>query len=179
MNRWRKQLFWSLLIGASLLVGGAGAHTDDADDTGAVMELSAEQQAVVATLEAYALAYAAADLEAIRRLTASDGRFSYFEGASADRSWDDYAHHASMEMPSFSEARYVVSDVRPEVAGDLAFATFAWAMDVVVLSEQFEGGRHPVSMHGIGTAVLVLDGGDWKLRHMQTAQAKAQAPTSH
>ncbi len=76
------------------------------------------------------------------------------------------------EMPSFSEAQYVFSNIRPEVGKDFAFATFGWKMDVVVVSDQFEGGRHPISMQGIGTAVLLLEEGVWKLRHLQTVRAK-------
>ena len=159
--------------------GIAYAHTDEADASAEAAELSAAQQAVVAVLDAYALAYAAGDLEGVRELVVSDGNFSYFEGAAADRSWGDYARHTGSEMPSFSNASYAVSNVTVELGESLAFATFDWAMDVVVLSEQFEGGRHPVSMGGIGTAVLIKEEAGWKLRHMQTAQTKAKAPVQH
>ena len=55
------------------------------------------------------------------------------------------------------------------------FATFDWEMDVVVLSEQFPDGRHPVSMQGLGTAILIREGEQWKLRHVHTA--RKQTPT--
>ena len=60
----------------------------------------------------------------------------------------------------------------------MAFATFDWSLDVVVLSDQFEGGRHPVSMQGIGTAIFIKDEGEWKLRHLHTVRAEATDPQS-
>jgi len=73
------------LVGEWLLAGVAGAHTDDAADLRALTELDAEQQAVVATVDAYALAYAAADLEGIGKLTVSDSAFTFFETATPIR----------------------------------------------------------------------------------------------
>ncbi len=167
--QWRP-IVW--LVWLWLLAGSAVAHTDGPDSTAADGVLDARQQAIVEVLDAYATAYAATDLAAIRGLILDDGHFSYFEGASADWGWDAYAEHAAAEMPSFSEAQYVFSNIRPEVGKDFAFATFGWKMDVVVVSDQFEGGRHPISMQGIGTAVLLLEEGVWKLRHLQTVRAK-------
>ena len=67
-----------------------------------------------------------------------------------------------------------LTDIEPFVSGNLAYATFEWAMDVTVVSDKFEGGRHPVSMSGRGTAVLIRQAGAWKLRHLHTAQAPAK-----
>ena len=58
------------------------------------------------------------------------------------------------EMALFEKPSYSITEIRPFVSGDLAYATYSWAMDVTVLSKEFEGGRHPVSMKGKGTAVL-------------------------
>ena len=144
------------------------AHTDG-DQTSVPAELTPAEQAVSDVVQAYARAYQATDIDAIHELV-SAGAFSYFEGAGADEDWADYAAHLGAEMPAFSETRYNIFGIRPEVAGQMAFATFGWKLDVVILSEQFEGGRHPVSMQGLGTAVLVDEGGAWRLRHIHTAR---------
>lgn len=169
-----KRLLWHTSLLLCLLSGAVTAHTDGPEAGPGGGDFDKDQQAVVSVLEAYAAAYAATDLDAIRRLTVDDGRFTYFEGASADWSWEAFAEHAGAEMPSFSEAYYAFSNFRPEVGASIAFATFDWEMNVVVLSEQFAGGRHPVSMQGIGTAILVREHGDWKLRHLQTARGESR-----
>lgn len=179
MNIISRRIQKSVLLFACVVIGNATAHTDEVDGENTALELSPREQSVVTILDAYAAAYAATDLDAIRNLTLSDGAFSYFEGASTDNSWDEYEHHAAAEMPSFSEARYVFSNVRPVVSEQMAFATFDWQLDVVVISEQFEGGRHPVSMRGVGTAVLIMEEGGWRLRHLHTAQAKAKPQATH
>ena len=173
-NRWAIAGQWVTVI-AILLSGVSLAHTDNDDSAQAAAELGPEAQAVVATLDAFASAYESTNIEAIHQLTLADDRFSHFEGTFADWGWDSYAGHLAEEMPAFSETRYALTNIRPEVDGAMAFSTFDWSMDVVILSEQFEGGRHPVSMQGIGTAVLVKSGTDWKLRHLHTARAKAPA----
>jgi len=158
--------FVALLFSA----GSVSAHDNDAHPRNSVQELSPAQQEVVAVLEAYRSAYEAADVERLAALTVADESFSFFEGASADWGWGSHAAHLSAEFPAFSAADYRFSDISPVVDETLAYATFAWQLDVVILSEQFEGGRHPVSMTGLGTAVLVKQDGNWKLRHIATAR---------
>jgi ketosteroid isomerase-like protein len=58
----------------------------------------------------------------------------------------------------------------------MAYASFDYAMDVTVISEQFEGGAHPVSMRGKATVILVRDGADWKIRHLHTVTKREQKP---
>jgi hypothetical protein len=153
-----------------LLSGLAAAHTDENEQAVEPAQLTAAQQAVVTTLEAYAAAYAATDLERLRSLTVGNESFSYFEGSGADWGWDAYAAHLNKEMPAFSQAQYEFTDVRPVVGEQFAYATFSWKLDVVILSEEFEGGRHPVSMQGLGTAVLARQGANWQLQHIATAR---------
>ena len=49
---------------------------------------------------------------------------------------------------------------------------------MTVLSDEFEGGKHPVSMRGLGTAILVQHDGGWKIRHLHTAREQ-QARAEH
>jgi len=155
-----------------LFAGVAASHSGEDDKQTEGRVLDAEQRPVAELLEAYAAAYQAGDIDAIKALTLADGRFSFFEGAGADSDWHEYEEHLSAEMPAFSEARYSITDIQPEVQGNMAFATFSWSMEVVIVSDQFEGGRHPVSMQGLGTAVLIKQGDGWKIRHLHTARKR-------
>lgn len=172
-KQWLRLVLLGLMLG--LIAIGAPAHEDEPADSATKKPLDAEGRAVVASLEAFAAAYAATDMAAMQALTVPDGRFSYIEGTSVDWTWSSYAAHLAKEMPAFSETRYQITDIQPEVVGDMAFATFSWAMDVVIMSDQFPGGRHPVSMQGVGTAVLMKVDSAWKLRHLQTARAALAA----
>jgi ketosteroid isomerase-like protein len=155
-----------------LISGPAGAHEDPAKNAPAPM-VDARAEPAVAVLESFASAYEAGDIEALRRLVVADESFSHFEGSSADFGWESYAAHMMAEMPSFSETRYRLSEIRASASADVAFATFAWSMQVVVLSDRFPDGRHPVAMEGLGTAVIVRGPDGWKLQHLQTARAPA------
>lgn len=152
------------------LVSPISAHQGDDNQNNAAIELSESQQTIIAVLENYANAYAAADVDGIAALTVADETFSYFEGSSADWGWADHAAHLETEFPAFSEGVYRFTNIRPVVDDQLAYATFAWTLDVVILSDQFEGGRHPVNMQGLATAVLIKKGSNWRLKHLATAR---------
>ena len=169
--------FVMALLMVSLLLGGtdlAGAHeSDDRKATGAAAS-SPEARAVVRTLENYAQAITSNDLSRIKPLFVAGDDFSYFEGTFVNVGWQSYYDHMAPEMALFEKPSYRLTDIRPFVSGDLAYATFAWAMDVTVISDKVEGGRHAVSMNGKGTAVLSRVEGQWKIRHLHTARAPAK-----
>jgi len=163
------------LLGTSLLlVGAVCAHEGETHDPPASAPLAGSALAVAEVLGQYATALTANDLEAVRPLIADESAFSYFEGSHVDRGWQDYHDHVAPEMALFEQPIYRISDVRPHVVGDLAFATYAWTFDVTVRSAEFEGGRHRVSMTGTGTAVLSQTAGQWRIRHLHTSMAPAR-----
>ena len=167
----------ALLALLSVAVGGiSAAHEghDHAVSAAGNAALSADARSVVATLEDYAAAIESKDLSKVKPLWTADDEFSYYEGVEANYGWRSYYEHLAPEMASFDKPRYRLTDIEPFVSGNLAYATFEWAMEVTVVSDKFEGGRHPVSMSGRGTAVLIRQAGAWKLRHLHTAQAPAR-----
>ena len=172
-----KLIHWSLLI-IVLLPVLLTAHEGEEDASQEQIILDAESQAVADVLEEFARAFEEGNIDAIGQMTSAKSRFSHFEGTFADWSWESYAGHLAKEMPSFSETQYQITNIRPETAGDMAFATYDWAMDVVVLSEEFEGGKHPVNMRGIGTAVFLKANDGWKIRHIHSARAQS-SPAEH
>jgi ketosteroid isomerase-like protein len=106
----------------------------------------------------------------------TDAGFSSIEGTFTDIGWESYRDHLAPEMAMFANTQYQLSDIRPFVSGDMAYASFDYAMDVTIISDQFEGGEHPVSMRGKGTVVLVRDGEAWKIRHLHTVTKREEDP---
>ncbi|MGE0581564.1 MAG: nuclear transport factor 2 family protein [Steroidobacteraceae bacterium] len=165
---------------ALLSAGSAGAHEGESHAPTATAPLADEERAVAATLEQYAQALSANDLTRVQPLLVDGDAFSFFEGSYVNVGWQSYHDHLAPEMAMFEHPAYRITDLQPFVRGDLAYATFSWAMDVTVVSPKFESGRHAVSMAGKGTAVLSRVGGQWRIRHLHTAQAPARkAAASH
>jgi ketosteroid isomerase-like protein len=153
------------------------AHEDEAkQDESADSMLSEEARQVVDTLNHYAAAVQSANLQKIEEYMVTDAGFSSIEGTFTDIGWESYRDHLAPEMAMFANTQYQLSDIRPFVSGDMAYASFDYAMDVTIISDQFEGGEHPVSMRGKGTVVLVRDGEDWKIRHLHTVTKREEDP---
>ena len=167
--------FWlALMLGAPQLA----AHEGEEKEAASAEELSADQQAVVDTLNQYAAAMEASDLDGIAAVVTADDSFSSFEGTHLDVGWDSYREHVAPEMALFEDTKYTFSDIKPAVIGDLAYATLRYEMDVVVVSDEFENGRHPIYMAGAGTVVLERRDDSWKIRHMHMAREKGEVKQS-
>lgn len=170
----RRQGFSAALACALLFACPAHAHEGEQHAPGAAQPLSGDALAIAAVLEQYATALSANDLDRVKPLLVDGDAFSYFEGSYVNVGWQSYHDHLAPEMAMFERPAYRITDLRPYVSGDLAYATYSWAMEVTVVSPQFEGGRHAVSMNGKGTAVLSRVAGQWRIRHLHTAQAPAR-----
>lgn len=167
-----------VLACALLVTGLAHAHEGEQHAAPAAAPLSGDALAVSAVLEQYAAALTANDLDRVKPLLVDGDAFSYFEGSYVNVGWQSYHDHLAPEMAMFEQPTYRITDLRPFVSGDLAYATYSWAMDVTVVSPKFENGRHAVAMNGKGTAVLSRVAGQWRIRHVHTAQAPARKPGS-
>lgn len=161
------------LISATITWG----HEGEEQGKEQLAPLSAAEQEIADFLAAYAKAFASGDLQRIETFFIADERLSYFEGTFVDRGWASYRKHLAEELPVFSDTSYTISDIRPQVDGNMAFATYSWGLDTIVISDQFEGGKHPVNMRGIATAILVRDSDQWRFRHVHTAREAAAAAT--
>ncbi len=169
-----------LLLMTAGATGALSAHEGGTDESTNAM-LSAEAREVVDTLISYAAAVQSANLQNIEEYMVTDAGFSSIEGTFTDIGWQSYRDHLAPEMAMFTNTQYQLSDIRPYVSGDMAYASFDYAMDVTIVSDQFEGGEHPVNMRGKGTVVLVRDGEAWKIRHLHTVTKREEAPdeTTH
>lgn len=150
------------------------AHEEESHIDAGASKLTEQQQEIIAVLESYAKAMESAEIDAVESITTSDPNFSYLEGTFLDVGWQSYKEHLAPEISIFRDPRYRISKVRPVVLGDVAYATYGYAFDVTIVSNQFESGEHPVSMRGMATAIFVKKTDGWKIQHMHTVQEKSK-----
>jgi ketosteroid isomerase-like protein len=185
VSKQRAKISLAMFLLVLLTIVAAGplpAHEGEAkQDESADSMLSDEARQVVDTLNHYAAAVQSANLQKIEEYMVTNAGFSSIEGTFTDIGWESYRDHLAPEMAMFANTQYQLSDIRPYVNGDMAYASFDYAMDVTIISDQFEGGEHPVSMRGKGTVVLVKDGEAWKIRHLHTVTKREETPdeTTH
>ncbi|HHQ14048.1 MAG TPA: DUF4440 domain-containing protein [Chromatiales bacterium] len=165
------------LPGVALAHGG-----EDHDAKPMEPALSAQGKRVVATLEAYAEAVQAADIDAMEKYVVANDSFTSIEGTFLDLGWASYRQHMEKEMPMFKDTEYRFSNIRPYVRGDMAYAIMDYTMNLTIESDKFEGGKHEIRTQGKTTMVLVKTRDGWKIRHMHTARApekKAGSGSTH
>jgi len=158
-------------------IGTAFSHEgeDHSADT-AQPALSAQGKRVVSVLEGYAAAVQATDIDQIENYVVTGDGFSSLEGTFQDLGWASYRKHMADEMPLFNDTSYSISNIRPYVRGDMAFATMDYLMNVTIKSDQFEGGEHRLAMKGKATIVLSKANNEWKIRHIHTSREPAKKP---
>jgi len=173
-----------------LLVGGfsaAFAHEGSmhADDVEVVLPaLSAEEKRVVQALENYAAAVQSGNIDEIEKYVLVGDAFTSLEGANQedaafqedgaylDLGWRNYRKHLAAELPMLNDSSYRLSNIRPFVHGDLAYATMNYAMTFTIKSDQFETGEGRFTMKGKATMVLWKSNNEWKIRHRHTTPGK-------
>ena len=130
---------------------------------------TAEEQQVVAAIEAIFKAAERNDLVALDSLYAGTD-LTVVEGAGINRGWADYRdHHLAPELKEMKGFRYRPFEIEPHVSGNLAWAIFRYTI-------QAELGTRTLDLVGRGTAILEKRRGRWVVRHTQTA-SRARRPT--
>gem|GEM_PF-2531087 len=169
----------ALIVFLAGATGVALAH--EGEDHGAeVMQpaLSAQGKRVVAALEGYASAYQSGDMDEIEKYVITGDGFSSLEGTYEDLGWESYRKHLAGELPLFKNTRYRLTNIRPYVRGDMAFAIMDYKMHVTIESDQFEGGKHEIEMKGKATMVLSKVKNEWKIRHIHTSRERKKKTRS-
>ncbi len=180
----RKLPFTKYMIVTTACIGLSGAGTGlvfahegsmhDGDVEVPQPVLGAQERDVVATLERYASAVQSRDIGEIQKYVVADDSFSSLEGANLedgvylDLGWQNYSKHLADELPMLKDYHYTLSNIRPFVLGDLAYATMDWAMVFTIESDQFEGGKRRLTMSGKATVVMQNLDDEWKIRHRHT-----------
>lgn len=102
------------------------------------------------------------DLAALDSLYAGDSLL-VIEGAGINRGWRDYRdNHLAPELKEFQNFRYRPFEIEARVAGDLAWATFRYALTADTPNQK-------VDVVGRGTAILERRGNRWVVRLTHTA----------
>lgn len=128
-----------------------------------------EAAVVAATLRELFAAAERHDLAALDTLYAGDS-LTVVEGTGINRGWADYRdHHLGPELKEMKDFRYRPFEIEARVSGDLAWATFRYALQATI-----EG--KPLDNTGRGTAILERRGARWVVRHTQTT-SRPRRPT--
>jgi ketosteroid isomerase-like protein len=118
--------------------------------------------AVVQAIRALFAAAERGDLAALDSIYAGDSLL-VIEGAGINRGWTDYRdHHLAPELKEFQNFRYRPFEIEARVSGDLAWATYRYALTADMPDRK-------VDVVGRGTAILERRGNRWVVRLTQTA----------
>jgi uncharacterized protein (TIGR02246 family) len=123
---------------------------------------------ILAFFKTYDAAFNAKDLTKLATLYHPD--VTIFEGAGINRGWADYRdNHLGPELKMFQDLQWAHSNIVVHPLGSsAAYVTADYAI-------KYKTGDRAVDSGGIATHVLVKEGGQWKIRHSQTA-ARRRAP---
>ncbi|MBP6774327.1 MAG: nuclear transport factor 2 family protein [Gemmatimonadaceae bacterium] len=156
-----------LAVAVALTVALAGrANAQDHAHAGHQATLSTEVASVIQALFAAA---ERGDLAALDSIYAGDSLL-VIEGSGINRGWTDYRdNHLAPELKEFSNFRYRPFEIEARVSGNLAWATFRYA-----LSADLPNGKADVV--GRGTAILERRGARWIVRLTHTA-SRARRPS--
>jgi ketosteroid isomerase-like protein len=117
------------------------------------------------TVLAAAQAFAEGDLEALDRLFHPDALI--FEYGEENRGWADYReHHLIPELESLREIVYRYENVNVHATGDVAWATFDYLVEATDVAS-----NEPFRANGVGTMVLMMYGGAWRIVHLHLSGA--------
>lgn len=132
---------------------------------------SDEEAAVRDVLMQNAAAFERGDMAALNKLWASDKSVTVFESGHANYGWTDYRdNHLKPEMAEMKNTKYVLSDIKPRITGNTAWATFKYTISADLKERRVEGG-------GLGTAVLEKRDGRWQIVHWHTSSPR-RAPAA-
>jgi len=123
---------------------------------------AASTAAVAQAIRALFAAAERGDLAALDSLYAGDSLL-VIEGSGINRGWRDYRdNHLAPELKEFQNFRYRPFEIEARVAGDLAWATFRYALTADTPNQK-------VDVVGRGTAILERRGNRWVVRLTHTA----------
>lgn len=152
-----RRLLAATVLSAAL--AGRAAAQDHASHTAAP---SAEVASVIQTIQALFAAAERGDLAALDTIYAGDSLL-VLEGAGINRGWVDYRdNHLAPELKEFRNFRYRPFEIEARVSGNLAWATFRYALTADMPDRKAD-------VVGRGTAILERRGNRWIVRLTHTA----------
>lgn len=129
-----------------------------------------DESAVREALTQNAAAFERGDMAALNRLWANDESVTVFESGHANYGWADYRdNHLKPEMAEMKNTKYSLSEIKPRIAANTAWATFKYTISADLKDRRVEAS-------GLGTAVLEKRDGRWQIVHWHTSSSR-RAPT--
>ncbi len=128
-----------------------------------------EETAVRQVVEAIASHSQVSDIAGLDTVFAPDAWVEVIEGSGVNHGWADYRdNHLRPELAEMRDLHYRFFDVRPQVRGNVAWASFRYDLAA-------DGARGHAEAEGRGTAILERRGGRWLVVHLHTS-GRRKAP---
>lgn len=128
-----------------------------------------EDAAVRDVLMKYTAAVERGDLAAIEKLWSNDESVTVIENGHANYGWADYRdHHLGPELKEMKNVKYALTDIKVNLSGHSAWATFKYTIAADLKERRVEGG-------GLGTAVLQHGPNGWQIVHWHTSSPRRPA----
>ncbi len=149
--------------------GGDHTHNEDLSKgpISSYRELTRDEATIQAVLDTYGRAMEQGSIE-IMEQAVIPGDFSTIESGYPNWTWEDFRdNHLAIEMSQFTDVNYDMALILGEFQGELGFALFKYTASGKV-------GGNAVSISGLGTAILELDDGQWRMHHLHTSAPRTQ-----
>ncbi len=154
----------SVVVSVILINARQSMATATADDEAAVRDALIQS----------ATSFEKNDLAMASQVWANDESLTVFESGHANYGWADYRdHHLVPEMGEMKSTKYGFSDIRVHLAGKTAWATLKYTISADVPDN---GKTRHVDGSGLGTAVLELRDGQWRILHWHSSAPRRAAP---
>ncbi len=160
----------SIFVGGALAIALVAAFGFQFSSTAAP---HGEEEHVREALMQSATGFEKGDMTLLDKVWANDESVTVFESGHANYGWTDYRdHHLMPEMKEMKNTKYTLSDIKINMAGNTAWATFKYAISADVGTRHVDGG-------GLGTAILEKRDGRWQIVHWHSsAPRRAPAPAA-
>lgn len=172
-DRWKLTLYVKHLMGEHAHVEHPGNPADPHAGHAQVSTGESGNDADVrGVLTQYTAAVERGDLAAIEKLWSNDESVTVIENGHANYGWADYRdHHLGPELKEMKNVKYALSDIKVNLSGHSAWATFKYTIAADLKERHVEGG-------GLGTAVLQHGANGWQIVHWHTSSPRRAAAAS-
>ncbi len=164
-----KLAIFLFMLGLPALSGAVGEHTGGPIEKPIreYRELSADEATIQAVLDRYGDAMEQKSVELMEQAVIP-GDFSTIESGYPNWTWEDFRdNHLLLEMDAFTDVNYDIALIGGEFQGSLGFAVYKYTA-----SGKAQGT--PVSISGLGTAILEKTEAGWRIHHLHTSAPRAQ-----
>ncbi len=163
--------FWgAMLMMSSCYALAAGEHQPGDASKGPISsyrELTVAESEIQRVLDTYASAMEQKSVELMEQAVIP-GDFSTIESGYPNWTWEDFRdNHLLVELDTFTDVNYDIRLIAGEQQGGLGFAVYEYTA-----SGKVQG--NPVSVSGLGTAILEKSAASWRIHHLHTSAPRTQ-----